>query len=93
MLTINGSFLCRNLTGIERFAIELCKQLDAISKPDEFEILVPKNSKIVPDFHNINVVISEKNCSSFPVWDHITMALYCKKNGTNGRKKRQSSDV
>lgn len=37
---INGNFLCRNLTGIERFAWEVCTQLDAL--------LVPANARAIP---------------------------------------------
>ena len=31
---INGDFLCRNLTGIERFAYEICVRLDKIIEKD-----------------------------------------------------------
>ena len=38
-ILINGSFFCRNLTGIERFAHEICKRLDNLSKENELAIL------------------------------------------------------
>lgn len=82
MYTINGSFLCRNLTGIERFALELCNQLDLISKQEEFEILIPADARFIPDYNNIKVVLSQKKCTSFPVWDHFIMATYCKSHKT-----------
>lgn len=80
MLVINGSFLCRNLTGIERFAWEVCKQLDLLISQDELEIYIPKNAKNIPSFNNIKCIISNKECKSFPLWDHFIFPLYLKKN-------------
>ena len=51
MILINGNFLCRNLTGIERFAWETCKQLDLIvSKEDNIALYAPANAKSVPEY-------------------------------------------
>lgn len=80
MFIINGSFLCRNLTGIERFALELCKQLDTFIPKDFLEIHIPKNAKCIPDFKNIKITVSKKNCNNFPIWEHIIFASYIRKN-------------
>ena len=54
MILINGNFLCRNLTGIERFAWETCRQLDLIvSKEDNIALYAPANAKSVPEYKNI----------------------------------------
>lgn len=79
MLIINGAFLCRNLTGIERFALEICKQLDLIISPGELEIYIPNNANNIPNFTNIKCTISNKPCNSFPQWDHVIFPKYLKK--------------
>ena len=43
---INGDFLCRNLTGIERFAYEICVRLDKIIEKDFIGIFIPNNARI-----------------------------------------------
>ena len=35
MIIINGDFLCRNLTGIEKFAFEICKHLDNLIEKNQ----------------------------------------------------------
>lgn len=65
---INGDFLCRNLTGIERFAYEICIRLDELVEKDYLGIFIPKNAKFIPEFKNIKVFVSEKNIKSFPLW-------------------------
>lgn len=79
MLVINGSFLCRNLTGIERFSWEICKKLDSLISPNELEIYIPKNAKLIPAFNNIKCTVSTKNCDSFPKWDHLIFPEYLRK--------------
>lgn len=46
---INGNFLCRNLTGIERFAWEVCARPDALLAADDVvALLVPANAREIP---------------------------------------------
>lgn len=46
---INGNFLCRNLTGIERFAWEVCTRLDALLVADDaVALLMPANAHAIP---------------------------------------------
>ena len=84
-ILINGNFLCRNLTGIERFAFEICRQLDALldSKAD-VSILVPKNAKTVPQYKNIKLINSPKEIHGFPFWDMGTFAKVCRKTKSTG---------
>lgn len=79
-VVINGDFLCRNLTGIERFAYETCIRLDKIIEKDSIEIYVPSNAKFLPEFHNIKIVQSSKNGKIFPLWEHIEFSRYAAKN-------------
>lgn len=78
MILINGNFLCRSLTGIERFAFETCRQLDSLlSEKKEsglnVSILIPPNARIFPDFTNIHPIVSKTALKSFPKWDMITV--------------------
>ncbi|MCR5495748.1 MAG: glycosyltransferase family 4 protein [Treponema sp.] len=77
---INGDFLCRNLTGIERFAYETCTRLDRIISKDYISILIPQNAKNIPNFQNIKIIKSNKSCKIFPLWEHITLGHYVRKN-------------
>lgn len=80
MILINGNFLCRNLTGIERFAFETCRNLDLLLQDDDkIALLVPANAKSVPDFKKIKLIKSKKAIKSFPLWDLGTFARECKK--------------
>lgn len=83
-ILINGNFLCRNLTGIERFAFETLKELDCLlnggDKPNvNFSILVPANARSIPSYKNISIITSEKEIHGFPKWDLIEFKKQCKK--------------
>lgn len=82
-ILINGNFLCRNITGIERFAYEICACLDEILINDtdsaiHFSILVPKNAKIIPVYRKIEI-IRAKPITSFAKWDSILFSRMCRK--------------
>ena len=78
-IIINGSFLCRNLTGIERFSLEICKRLDSLDKNNLFELYVPKDAKFIPELSNLKITISDSNLIKFPLWDHFTFPKYVRK--------------
>lgn len=79
MIIIDGSFLCRNLTGIERYAFEVTKRLDNLVQDDQIQIYVPKNAKHIPTLKHIQVIISDKDCESFPKFEHFTFSHYARK--------------
>lgn len=84
-ILINGNFLCRNLTGIERFAFEICRQLDALLDSEaDVSILVPKNARTVPEYKNIKLIHSPKEIHGFPFWDMETFAKACRKTKSTG---------
>lgn len=80
-ILINGSFFCRNLTGIERFAHEVCQRLDSLAGKNEIAILVPANSdnSKIPQYKNIEIIQSNKKCTVFPIWEHIHFSSYARK--------------
>ncbi|MBR5096478.1 MAG: glycosyltransferase family 1 protein, partial [Treponema sp.] len=56
ILAINGEFFCRNLTGIERVAIDTLDVLDGLLPPGHVELVLPSNAKNVPQYANIKCV-------------------------------------
>lgn len=60
-IAINGRFLSQPVTGVQRYAIELVKALDALLDVPEFarlrgaiEILLPWNAHTLPGLNNIS---------------------------------------
>ena len=82
---INPNFLCRDLTGIERFAFEICKKLDLIlQSEDDVRIIIPSNAKTIPQYKNIKVVKTNKQLKSFPLWDLLQFTCWCRKLKATG---------
>ena len=82
-ILINGNFLCRNLTGIERFAFEICACLDEIlaEKNDsslKISLLAPSNATVFPEYKKIQV-IPANYLTSFPKWDMFYFPKMCRK--------------
>lgn len=75
---INGRFVVRKLTGQERFATELLRELDKICEKDEFVLVVPEYAEKLPDYKNIKIVKYGKVKSHF--WEQISLYHYCKKH-------------
>lgn len=79
-ILINGNFLCRNLTGVERFTWEVCSRLDSLmTETDSISILIPANAKILPEYKNIKIIRSKKSIKRFPLWDMGVFAQECRK--------------
>lgn len=84
-ILINGNFLCRSLTGIERFAFETLKNLDELlTTSDDVSILVPSNARVIPQYKNIKIVKSKLAIKSFPRWDIFQFKNECKKLKAEG---------
>lgn len=82
---INPNFLCRGLTGIERFAFETCRRLDLLLTPEnDVRILIPSNAKTVPEYKNIKMIRTNKDLRSFPLWDLIQFASWCRRLKATG---------
>jgi glycosyltransferase involved in cell wall biosynthesis len=82
-IVINGDFLCRTLTGIERFSYEICKQIDNLLETQEFahfpytfSLLVPHNAQNTLTLKNIHIIRSEKDARIFPLWEHVVFSQY-----------------
>jgi glycosyltransferase involved in cell wall biosynthesis len=75
-ILINGDFLCRQMTGIERFAFEISLRLDRLSKPNEIAIIFPKNTCNIPSFSNFEVIHYDRNYRSHILWQMLTLQWF-----------------
>jgi glycosyltransferase involved in cell wall biosynthesis len=78
-ILINGYFLCRRLTGIERYAFEITKRLDELISPDEIAIIIPGDSRhktiMVPSYKNIRI-IRHSRMKPHILWQMFTLQFY-----------------
>lgn len=81
---INGRFLTRPITGVDRFAYEVTKGLDALLMPGEAVIVVPEGAKLEQTalFDNISLVRYGKHNGHF--WEQLEFARYLRLNSLLG---------
>lgn len=72
IIYINGRFLSHQMTGINRFAYELCK---ALSRLLEFTIIAPK-CRILPDYDVSGLKIIEYGRLKSHLWEQISLPLF-----------------
>jgi glycosyltransferase involved in cell wall biosynthesis len=75
-ILINGDFLCRRLTGIERYAYEITLRLDKLIQPHEAAVIFPANTKNVPAYKNLEIIIHKKNIGSHLYWKMVTLQFF-----------------
>jgi glycosyltransferase involved in cell wall biosynthesis len=76
MILINGDFLSRRLTGIERYAYEITNRLDKLSNYGEIAIVIPSFVEDIPDYKNLEIVRLEKKSKSNIRWQMITLQWF-----------------
>ncbi|MGL5357209.1 MAG: glycosyltransferase family 4 protein [Cetobacterium sp.] len=79
MIIINGRFLSQGITGVQRFAHEIIRELDKIVSPGEYKILAPQNIMYKElKYQNIEIEI----CGNMKghLWEQIELPYYVKKN-------------
>ncbi|MGV0240217.1 glycosyltransferase family 4 protein [Klebsiella aerogenes] len=76
---INGRFLTQHITGVQRFAVEIAKQL--VAKRENIFIVVPDIQKIVDPtmLKKFNIVEAKGGDGHF--WEQIILPFFLKKNG------------
>jgi glycosyltransferase involved in cell wall biosynthesis len=74
-ILINGYFLCRRLTGIERYAYEITSRLDKLSSPGEIAIIIPTDTVNVPKYKNIRIIRYGKNIRHV-FWQMFTLQFF-----------------
>lgn len=74
LIIINGRFLVHKVTGVERYAKELIKELDNLVQPGQLEMAVPPEVINIPSYRNITVSYVGSLHNRF--WEHISFPLY-----------------
>lgn len=78
-IIINGLFLQKNITGIERYAREMCEELDRIIDETYSVILVtPTRIDDFPNYENIKIINTGKLQGI--AWEQIELRKYLRKN-------------
>ncbi|WP_029323477.1 glycosyltransferase family 4 protein [Butyrivibrio sp. AE3004] len=77
---INGKIFTQKITGVQRYGIELIKQIDRIVNPGEVILALPnKNLNILPELSNIKTVVVGKRTGN--KWTQIDLPLFALKKG------------
>jgi glycosyltransferase involved in cell wall biosynthesis len=79
-IAINGRFLSQAVTGVQRYAHELLRELDQILfelslPPDEVEILAPRDAIDSTDFRYLRVRKTGRLTGQF--WEQFELPFYC----------------
>jgi len=72
-ILINGDFLCRRITGIERYAYEITRRLDELSSPGEVAIIIPSIQKDIPAYKNLEIIRLGKKSKSNIRWQMLSL--------------------
>jgi glycosyltransferase involved in cell wall biosynthesis len=80
MICINGKFLTQQLTGVQRFALQITRSL--IHGRDDIKILVPKNSSIKIQNKEIQQRIVPVGRGNPFLWEQIALPYYLQSNGS-----------
>ena len=78
MIYINAKFLTQKVTGVQRFAIEICKGLIKIEP--NIVLLTPRkviNEELYPEFKIVSCGINKGN-----LWEQIDLPIFLNKRGT-----------
>lgn len=75
-IIINGRFLLHRVTGVERYARELCTELDKMITPGELAMAVPPEVEVndIPNYNNIKVIKVGRLHNR--LWEHVSFPMY-----------------
>lgn len=79
MIIINGRFLTQGITGVQRFAHEIIRELDNIVNRGEYKILAPKNI-IYEELKYKNIEIEICGNLVGHLWEQLELPFYVRKN-------------
>ena len=80
---INGKFLAEKITGIQRYAYELTRELDAMAEGRDIELFVPSDATAdLSVYHHIKLVPSGKPAGER--WEQFTYGNYLRRHGAQG---------
>jgi glycosyltransferase involved in cell wall biosynthesis len=72
---INGYFLCRKRTGIERYAYEITRRLDKLIQKNEAAIIIPADTKNIPPYENLEI-IRYKKIAPHIYWQMVNLQFF-----------------
>lgn len=83
-VAVNGRFLTRQVTGVDRYARELLTQLDKLVEPGAMAVVVPEACDLVQpiSFDNIDLVRYGRHQGHF--WEQFDFSRYLSKSGCEG---------
>jgi hypothetical protein len=77
-IVINGLFLTQQLSGLQRNAIELVKELDKIIEKDSIELAVPSGTEVSLQLRNIKIIHFGRFKGR--LWEQVSFLLYIIRN-------------
>ncbi len=83
MHVIDGVFYTRKATGIQRFALNVVKEMDHLVPKGTMQIVVPEYCDAEIDYENIEVVRFGKQKNGY-IWEQTDLAWYLLKTGADG---------
>ncbi len=82
MYVIDGIFLTRRTTGIQRFALNIVKSLDRLAPAGQLKLLIPEYCEAQADLQNIEVIRYGRRKGY--IWEQTDLARYLSKNKAQG---------
>lgn len=79
MIVINSRFLTQKITGVQRYAIEICKKLPELIKNEKIVFVAPKQP-LLNKTHLPNIEILQVGNFSGNLWEQIDLVLFLKKH-------------
>ena len=75
-IIINGRFLTQDITGVQRVAHEIVKELDKISKEKSLEIIILAPKNIIFDNLYKNIKVKKVGILKGHIWEQIELPIY-----------------
>lgn len=82
MYVIDGIFLTRQTTGLQRFAANIVRELDALAGKGELRILVPEEYDGTAGYKNIEIIRYGRHRGY--LWEQTDLPRYLRKSGAKG---------
>ncbi|SDQ14677.1 glycosyltransferase family 4 protein [Flagellimonas zhangzhouensis] len=79
MIVINARFLTQSITGVQRFAIELCKRLPSKIGDEEVVFVAPKSKSVTHFSKDINII--QFGYFSGNLWEQIELPKFLSQKG------------
>lgn len=77
---INGRFLTRQVTGVDRYAREIVRELDGMVVSGEAVVVVPRGAEPIDPLDLENIKYVRYGSLSGHLWEQLEYSTYCRKN-------------